>query len=229
MSVTDDKIIEIKETIKNFAVGMTAKVLGSGVAALTLEESEKEELMSTMTSTDVAAPLTEFFAYLLLGTEEGVVSPFDPSNKHIALAVTFLANAGRYMRVHNNEIILSWLRTEDSYYENVDWHIHETVTMYDQNGHWEKCDCGYKGETKAHSFYEWKTVLADDGKKEIMTRDCPCGYEETKEISDTSGLAGSFVTQLGPMTIILISIGSAAAIAAIVAAVVISERRKIKK
>lgn len=229
MPVTDDKIIEIKETIKNFAVGMTAKVLGSGVAALTLEESEKEELMSTMTSTDVAAPLTEFFAYLLLGTEEGVVSPFDPSNKHIALAVTFLANAGRYMRVHNNEIILSWLRAEDSYYENVDWHIHETVTMYDQNGHWEKCDCGYKGETKAHSFYEWKTVLADDGKKEIMTRDCPCGYEETKEISDTSGLAGSFVTQLGPMTIILISIGSAAAIAAIVAAVVISERRKIKK
>jgi hypothetical protein len=228
VETVSEKIATIKETIKKFAVGMTSKVLGSGVAALTLDEAEKEELMATMTSEEVAAPLTEFFVYLLLGTDEGVASPFNPSNKNIALAVTFLSNAGRYMRVHNNEIILSWLRTEDSYYENEDWHIHETVTKYDENGHWEECSCGYKGEIKAHSFYEWRTESTDGGKKDIMTRDCPCGYEETKEAPDASDLTGTLVNPFGPMTIVLISISSVVVIAAIVAMVLISKKRKIR-
>ena len=47
-----EKIPVIKETVRNFAVGMTAKILGSGVAALTMEESEKEKLMVTMTSAE---------------------------------------------------------------------------------------------------------------------------------------------------------------------------------
>ena len=216
----------VRATIKNFAVGMTAKVLGSGVAALTIDEAEKAELMVTMTSEEVAVPLTEFFVYLLLGSDDDLAEPFDPSNKNIALAVTFLSNAGRYMRVHNNEIILSWLRTEDSFYANEDWHIHSTETAFDENGHWQVCECGYQDEVCAHAFGQWSSLTVNDGEKEVLVRRCPCGYEETKEASNNADLAGTMEKPLGTATIILICVGSVAVIAAIATMVVISKKKK---
>ena len=224
-----EKIDQIRETIKNFAVGMTAEVLGSGVSALTIDEEEKAELLATMTSDEVAAPLTQFLVYLLLGSEDGVSAPFNPSNKNVALAVTFFANAGRYMRVHNNEIILSWLRTEDSYYANEDWHIHETVTKFDDNGHWSECTCGYKSEASVHAFDEWGTIPENNGEKDVVTRRCPCGYEEIKEATDGENLAGAIVSRFGSMTIILICVGVAVIIAASVTMVVVSKKRKSAK
>ena len=223
----DEYIYMIRETIKNFAVGMTAKVLGSGVSALTIDETEKAELLATMTSEEVAAPLTDFFVYLLLGSDDGVVAPFDPSNKNIALAVTFLTNAGRYMRVHNNEIILSWLRTEDSYYTGENWHIHDIEIKYDANGHWEECECGYKDEACAHAFSEWSTVPVNDGEGDVVVRRCPCGYEETKATPDNGALAGTIDKPLGTTTIILICVGSAMVIAGITVMVVISKKKKV--
>jgi hypothetical protein len=215
----------IKATIKNFAVGMTAKVLGSGVAALTVEESEKEKLMATMTSAEVAAPLTEFFVYLLLGSDDGELSPFNPSNKNIALAVTFLTNAGRYMRVHNNEIILSWLRTEDSFYENETWHIHETELVYDGDGHFEKCECGYVGEKTSHSFGEWSTLPVTKGEKKELIRRCHCGYEEFKkaDIADDND-----PKTLEPMTIVMLCVGSAIIVGAAVVVVVVKKKKTQK-
>ena len=225
----NENIYAIRETIKNFAVGMTAKVLGSGVSALTIDEEEKAELLETMTSDEVAAPLTEFFVYLLLGSDDGEITPFDPSNKNVALAVTFFANAGRYMRVHNNEIILSWLRTEDSYYANEDWHIHDAEINFDENGHWSECACGYKEEVCAHALSEWSTNSINDGEKSVVVRRCPCGYEETKETFDTEDLAGTMVNTVGTKTIVSICIGSLVIIAAVVAMVVISKKKKNEK
>ena len=219
----------IQETIRNFAVGTTAKVLGSGVAALTIDEAEKAELMETMTSEEVAAPLTEFLVYLLLGSDEGVVAPFDPSNKNISLAVTFLMNAGRYMRVHNNEIILSWLRTEDSFYNSEDWHTHNTETMYDENGHWKECECGYKEETCAHVFSEWSTEPVNNGEKDVFVRRCPCGYEETKDAPASGDTTGSIITSIKPITIVLICVGFALVIAASVVMTVVYKKRKNKE
>ena len=223
-----DKVSVIKETIKNFAVGMTAQVFGSGVAALTIEESEKEALMETMTSTEVAAPLTEFIVYLLLGSDDGVVSPFNPSNKNIALAVTFLTNAGRYMRVHNNEIVLSWLRTEDSYYDNETWHIHETYLVRDDDSHFEKCECGYEGKKISHSFGEWSTIPVTNGEKTEVVRRCYCGYEEFKEVEKVDENNDS--KTLEPLTIVLICVGGAfVAFAAVVTVTLIVKKKKTQK
>lgn len=216
----------IHDTLEGFAVGTTAKVLGSGVAALAIDEEEKAALMETMTSTEVAAPLTKFLIYLLLGSEEGVVAPFDPCNKNISLAVTFLANAGRYMRVHNNEIILSWLRTEDSYYENEDWHIHENIIKFDANAHWEECECGYKSECRSHAFGEWSALPVTEDGESLYVRSCPCGYEETKPAEDVNNMSGMIDNTIGAMTVVLISGGAIMIIAAIAAMVVVSKKRK---
>lgn len=224
----------IKSTIKTFAVGMTAKVLGSGVSAIIptdveLTEEEQEEydtLLATMTSPEVAGPLTDFFVYLLLGTEDGsALAAFDPSNKNIALAATFLSNAGRYMRVHNNEIILSWLRTSDSYYSNETWHVHKLEVIYDENGHWEECACGYKEAVCEHTFSDWEYTSVAEGEREMVSRRCPCGYSETKE-------APEIKLEEDPIdvrTIIVVCVGAVIIVAATVAvAVVVRKHKKTK-
>ena len=225
--VAMEEIYAIQDTIKLFAVGMTAKVLEGGISALTIEEEEKAELLATMTSEEVAAPLTEFLIYLLLGNEDGITEPFNPNNKNIALAVTFFANSGRYMRVHNNEIILSWLRTEDSYYTNEDWHIHETEIKFDENGHWFECECGYKSDVCEHALSEWNTIPENNGDKDVVTRRCPCGYEESRD-APTADSEPSSMT-LKPATIVLICVGSAAIIAAAVTMIVIVKKKKSQK
>lgn len=210
---------QVKATMQEFAVGMTAQVLGSGVSAMTIEdEEEKQTLLSTMTSEEVAKPLTKFFVYLLMGTEEEEIQPFTLDSKNVALAVTFCANAGRYMRAHNNEIILSWLRTEDSYYTNENWHTHTLEIKWDENGHWQECECGHKEEVCGHIFDGWKEKeVVDD--KQIFVRECPCGYTESKEVPiEKEGL--------GALTIVMICIGGAAIVAASVVAVVVIKKRK---
>lgn len=125
----EQDIVLIQEGFKTLAVGLTSKVLVSGIMAIDMDDEEKDALAAEMAKNEVAAPLTAFFVYLLLGTEDETVDAFNPSNKNVAIAVTFLANAGRYMRVHNNEIILSWLRTEDSYYDSEDWYLHDNIAI----------------------------------------------------------------------------------------------------
>ena len=225
VQLADSEIRLIRDTLKNFAVGMTAKVLGGGVSALTIDEAEKAELMEIMTSDEVARPLTEFLVYLLLGSDDGELKPFDPSNKNISLAVTFLANAGRYMRVHNNEIILSWLRTEDSYYTNEDWHIHDVEIKRDENGHRNECACGYKDEISAHAFSDWSVESINDGEKDVVVRRCPCGYEETKD-APVKNSVGSIFKPLGTMTIIILCVGFALLAGATATIVVFTKKRK---
>ena len=227
--IATDKINFVKDTIKGFAVNMTAKVLGSGVSALTIDEQEKADLLVTMTSDEVARPLTEFFVYLLLGSDEDTIAPFDPSNKNVALAVTFLANAGRYMRVHNNEIILSWLRTEDSYYANEDWHIHSMGAVFDANGHWSECECGHKEEISAHAFGEWSTDPVNNGEKDVLVRRCPCGYEETKDAPAVGDTPAPTVKPLGAGAIVLICVGSVIILSGITVMVVITKKKKTAK
>lgn len=220
-----EDFVMVHDMIESFAVGTTASLLGSGVDALTIDEEEKAALMETMTSDEVAAPLTKFLVYLLLGSEDGVVVPFDPCNKNISLAVTFLANAGRYMRVHNNEIILSWLRTEDSYYENEDWHVHENIIKFDADAHWEECECGYKSERRSHVFDEWSALPVTEDGESLYVRSCPCGYEETKPAEDVNNMAGMIDNTTGAMTVVFIS-GGAIVIIAAIAAMVVSKKRK---
>ena len=125
------------------------------------------------------------------------------------------------MRVHNNEIILSWLRTEDSYYENETWHIHETELIRDADGHYEKCACGYESEKIRHIFGQWSTIPVVNGDKKEVVRRCYCGYEEFKEVKDTDDAK----TQ----EIVLICVGSVLVVAAAVTAVVIIKKKKAQK
>ena len=130
------------------------------------------------------------------------------------------------MRVHNNEIILSWLRTEDSYYGSDEWHLHDIELKYDETGHWSECECGYKEEPVEHALDEWSTVPVNDGEKDVVVRRCPCGYEETKKVAEGSNLTGTVIKPVDTMSVVLICIGTAVIVAASVVMVVVSKKRK---
>lgn len=78
--------------------------------------------------------LTKFLAYFVFGTGktlESISTADDLANALIAkvnTAATLIGNAGTYMRVHNNEVILSWVRTLDSYY--MPRHHHSSKPSY---------------------------------------------------------------------------------------------------
>ncbi len=75
-----------------------------------------------MLSNNSIAGLTKFLGYFMFGTETkfaDIKTADDLANALTAkvnTAATLIGNAGTYMRVHNNEVILSWVRTLDSYY-----------------------------------------------------------------------------------------------------------------
>lgn len=227
-AIAEEAIATVKTTVSTFAYGVTARVLGGGVNALPIEdEEEKAELLATMTAPEVAAPLTDFLAYLLLGTENEVPNAlYDPSNEHIALAVTFLYNSGRYMRAHNNEIILSWLRTEDSYYANEDWHVHSMDLLHSADGHWQECACGHKEELCAHSFGEWEKQSAAEGEQEMLVRRCPCGYTETKP-AETNPSAADALKSIPPAVIVSLCAGAVILVAGAAVVIVVLRKRKL--
>lgn len=215
----------IKSTIQAFAATMTAKVLGSGISAITMDETEKAEILATMTAPEVTVPLTSFFTYMLLGDEDvEELEVFSPTNKSVTTAVTFVYNAGRYMRSHNNEIILSWLRTEDSYYADETWHVHKYDLYYDNNGHWHECECGDKQEVCAHSFSEWEEMILPEGEQPKIIRRCPCGYEQTQNIeySEPAGFVDS-------TAVVIICVVSALLVAGAIVTLIILKKRNIIK
>ena len=217
----------VKEALESFVTGITGKMLGGGVNALTIDEEEKTKLYATVTSDEVTVPLTRLAAYMLLGSDDKIPTDLDLSNKNIAIAVTLYFNAERYTAAHSSEIILSWLRAEDSYYKDENWHIHETELISDADGHFERCGCGYEGEKVAHIFGEWSTLPVTNGEKQQVVRRCHCGYEEFKEYQG-AGNKGIF-KNMDKTTIILICVGSAVVIAGAVATVVVLKKKKTQK
>lgn len=215
----------IRTAVENLAVQMTANVLGDGILALNLEDAnEKQELYDTMTSVEVAGPLTRFIVYLLLGTEDtSELTVFDPSNKSLAVAATFIANAGRYMRVHNNEIILSWLRTEDELYLTQP-HVHTHSMQFSDTHHGLYCTCGDKLHEEAHTLGDW-IVIREATKDEAgmrVKRCSSCSYELYEEIP---------VLKSSTLKIVLIVVGSTVGGLAVAGGVtfVVLKKRKAKK
>lgn len=212
----------IRATIEDFATQMTADALVGGIQELQLEdEAERAELIEALTADEVTKPLSRLIVYLLFGCDGGnVFEAFSLENKHVATAATFLYNAGRYMRVHNNEILLSWLRTEDSYYLEAP-HIHSYVSFSDATHHGYACACGAEQEKSEHVFGEWKETKAPTedtvGTKE---RSCFCGYTQYEQIPKTMPLA---------LIIVLISSISVVAVGGAVTAVVLVKKRKKAK
>ena len=89
------------------------------------EIMDDDETRTTLLSDDSVSGLTRFIGYFVFGTDAALSELTDVDAVSAALlkklktAATLIGNAGTYMRVHNNEVILSWLRTMDSYYDDL--------------------------------------------------------------------------------------------------------------
>ena len=113
--------------------------LGAAVTKAMQQAGYTEEEISRLVGTDASGNpdmnnmgwLIDFLSYLMLGSdgvsteteqynlvsisEEGSVS-FNLESDELRVLATLVGNGGSYMRVHNNEVILAWLRTQDRYY-----------------------------------------------------------------------------------------------------------------
>mgnify|MGYP004463917539 CR=1 FL=1 len=101
---------------------LVKSVLKAGLdnAGIAQDSKTREDMLS-----DQSVPgLTKFIGYFVFGTGTKLADLTDSEAVRSALtekintAATLIGNAGTYMRVHNNEVILSWLRTMDSYYDD---------------------------------------------------------------------------------------------------------------
>lgn len=113
-NVTDEQIKnvadEIVAAIHEYAVESLNGTIQNGMEKAGISEEIKTRISNNKEL------LTKFLVYFLLGSEEEVTNAFSFDNAQMKTAATFLGNSGRYMRVHNNEIIISWLRTGDEVY-----------------------------------------------------------------------------------------------------------------
>lgn len=76
--------------------------------------------ISSLTATSDLKTLSRFLAFLLFGNiwQSGEADPYDFSNQQIKNAVTLLENAELLLANHKNELLISWLRAADSYYDD---------------------------------------------------------------------------------------------------------------
>ena len=109
-------VVEFAQGVSGILFG---HVLASGLTEAGLPD-EDAELYDRLTGVDEAGALSRLIAYLMLYDDrqtQQVISftTVTQQTKHMA---TFIGNASSYMRPHNNEVILSWLRTLDPNYDD---------------------------------------------------------------------------------------------------------------
>lgn len=101
----------------SLAVANLKSLLDYSVDKTTFTSSEKENLANRLKNEQTfAAPFVKFIAAVAFGTELSAEQKEANDLGELALlqagtAVTLYANSGKFMRVHNNEVIVSWLRT----------------------------------------------------------------------------------------------------------------------
>lgn len=116
------------------------------------------------------------------------------------------------MRVHNNEIILSWLRTEDTYYTD-EPHVHDFTPFHDKTNHGLYCSCGESKDVAAHTMGEW--IVVRPATKEaagLQQRSCSCGYTESAELSYTVNHTVEIIAAAS-----IAALGAAAGVVAVIA------------
>ena len=127
-----DKVAELKQKLSTAATWSNVSdilweitailyrvAMQKGLSDCGLDTDDKE-LYDKMTSQSDARAMTRILAYLALydkNQTDKVISLTTVSQqvKHLS---TFAGNAKSFMRPHNNEVILSWLRTLDSSYDD---------------------------------------------------------------------------------------------------------------
>ncbi|MEG2575980.1 MAG: hypothetical protein RSA41_08110 [Christensenella sp.] len=103
---------DIVENIKGFTNALIKEVLTGGLYAI----HASQETLAKVTASNVTMPLIDLAAFSLFGSKGETIDAFNIDGDQVKMAATFVGNVGSYMRVHNNEILISWLRTQDSYY-----------------------------------------------------------------------------------------------------------------
>ena len=107
-------LLEDAESVKQIAANYLSNVLKE---AMTASGATQEE-MDALTNHDACVALTHILSHLLLGNiwQSDEVRPLLLNNEQMKAAATLIGNAANLFVDHANEIIISWLKTEDSYY-----------------------------------------------------------------------------------------------------------------
>lgn len=105
------------------AVTSVGNLLTTCVSGTEFTNLEKENLPNRLMDEEkFVEPLIRFATGAVFGVELSEEQKTERNilvlaQRQVNTAATLYCNAGKFMRVHNNEVILSWMRTMDSYYE----------------------------------------------------------------------------------------------------------------
>ena len=79
-----------------------------------------DDMIKRLNGTKQCEALVHLISHLLLGNiwQSDEVRPLNLANEQIKAAATFIGNAANLFVDHANEIIIAWLKTEDSYYND---------------------------------------------------------------------------------------------------------------
>ena len=116
-----DKALEnqpgfIVDTAKAVSGFLYAKMAGDGLAAANADE----ETIAALTGEKDSRAMAHIFSYLLFadGLQEKTTNLVTLQEQMIEHAATFIGNAGSFLLPHYNEVIRSWLRTQDPRYDD---------------------------------------------------------------------------------------------------------------
>ncbi|MCR5624986.1 MAG: leucine-rich repeat protein [Lachnospiraceae bacterium] len=126
------KFSDFEEVANEFRIKLYSQVIGEGLTAAGLSE-EDPELYAQITSEKESGAISKLLTYLMLydKSQKEEIS-FDYLNQQFKHFATFIGNAASYMRPHNNEIILSWLKTLDSNYNGMTKENASQIDGYDR-------------------------------------------------------------------------------------------------
>ncbi len=116
---------EFKTDFENGTIVNSLKTLVARMYASTMKDAltnagADSETIGKLTSDEESRAVSYLLTYILLYNEgqSDEVAAFSFENEQFKQMATFIGNATSYMRPHNNEVILSWLRTMDSSYDD---------------------------------------------------------------------------------------------------------------
>ncbi|MBR1481841.1 MAG: dockerin type I repeat-containing protein [Ruminococcus sp.] len=107
-------LLQDPETIKKDAATKLSAVLTDAMSA----SGATQEQIAAVTSEEASEALVHLISHLLLGNiwQSDSVRPLLINNEQMKNAATLIGNVANLFVDHANEIIMSWLRTEDSYF-----------------------------------------------------------------------------------------------------------------
>lgn len=116
---TADSYDDFVDFARRLTGALYVQVIGDALTAAGLHE-EDPSLYAQMTNVNTdGIPVSRILSYMLLyDTYQTPGVDFDALNQQFKHLATFIGNARSYMRPHNNEVILSWLRAQDPSYDD---------------------------------------------------------------------------------------------------------------